>query len=253
MYFEVLPAKVFRKSPKLEDGILTYSFAENLKTGTIVEIPLGKSKTIGVIYKKVEKPEFEVKDIIRRLYSEPLPSHLVKSIIWLSEYYLVPLPQVVSLFLPNTIGKKHKIAATVPEKPLKSINSPLNTVQKQALKALEEATTNTKLLHGVTGSGKTNIYLTLAHRAYTSKKSTILLVPEIALTSQLVQIFKETFGDNIILIHSKQTDKVRRDTFESLLKSDAPKIVIGPRSALFAPLNNLGLIIIDEAHESPYF
>ena len=253
MYFEVLPAKVFRKSPKLEDGILTYSFAENLKTGTIVEIPLGKSKTIGVIYKKVEKPEFEVKDIIRRLYSEPLPSHLVKSIIWLSEYYLVPLPQVVSLFLPNTIGKKHKIAATVPEKPLKSINIPLNTVQKQALKALEEATTNTKLLHGVTGSGKTNIYLTLAHRAYTSKKSTILLVPEIALTSQLVQIFKETFGDNIILIHSKQTDKVRRDTFESLLKSDAPKIVIGPRSALFAPLNNLGLIIIDEAHESTYF
>ncbi len=253
MYFEVLPAKVFRKSPKLEDGILTYSFAENLKIGTIVEIPLGKSKTIGIIYKKVEKPEFEVKDIVRKLYDKPFPSHLVKSIIWLSEYYLVPLPQVVSLFLPNTIDKKHKIASPLPEKPLKTIDIPLNTAQKQALKALEEATTSTKLLHGITGSGKTNIYLTLAHHAYVAKKSTILLVPEIALTSQLVQIFKETFGENVILIHSKQTDKVRRDTFESLLQSDTPKIVIGPRSALFAPLKNLGLIIIDEAHESTYF
>lgn len=253
MYFEVLPAKVFRKSPKLEDGILTYSCAENLKVGTIIEIPLGKNKTVGIIYKKVEKPDFAVKDIIRKLYDEPLPSHLVKSIIWLSEYYLVPLPQVVSLFLPNTIEKKHKIAAESPEKPLKTADIPLNPAQKQALNAIETIKSNTKLLHGITGSGKTNIYLTLAHRAYAAKSSVILLVPEIALTSQLVQIFKETFGENVILIHSKQTDKVRRDTFESILSSSTPKIVIGPRSALFAPLKNLGLIIVDEAHESTYF
>lgn len=253
MYFEVLPAKVFRKSPKLEDGILTYSCAENLRIGTIVEIPLGKNKTVGIIYKKVEKPDFAVKDIIRKLYDEPLPSHLVKSIIWLSEYYLVPLPQVVSLFLPNTIEKKHKIATESPEKPLKTADIPLNPAQKQALKAIEAIKNNTKLLHGITGSGKTNIYLTLAHRAYAAKSSVILLVPEIALTSQLVQIFKETFGENVVLIHSKQTDKVRRDTFESILSSSAPKIVIGPRSALFAPLKNLDLIIVDEAHESTYF
>lgn len=256
MYFEVLPAKVFRKSPRLEDGILTYSFSENLEPGTIVEIPLGKSSTVGIVYKKVKKPEgdFKIKEIIKSLYDSPLPEHLLKAIVWLSGYYLVPLPQVVSLFLPNTLEKKHKIATDGSNNcELKNIDIPLNSAQKTALSSLSKIESNTKLLHGITGSGKTNIYLTLAKKTFQENASTILLVPEIALTSQLVEIFKETFGENVILIHSKQTDKTRRETFEKILSSKSPKIVIGPRSALFSPLKNLGLIIIDEAHESTYF
>ena len=256
MYFEVLPAKVFRKSPRLEDGILTYSFPENLEPGTIVEIPLGKSSTVGIVYKKDKKPEgdFKIKEIIKPLYDSPLPEHLLKAIIWLSGYYLVSLPQVVSLFLPNTLEKKHKIATSSSENAeLKNIDIPLNSAQKTALSSLTKIGSNTKLLHGITGSGKTNIYLTLAKKTFQNSDSTILLVPEIALTSQLVEIFKETFGENVVLIHSKQTDKTRRETFEKILSSESPKIVIGPRSALFSPLKNLGLIIIDEAHESTYF
>lgn len=256
MYFEVLPAKVFRKSPRLEDGILTYSFSENLEPGTIVEIPLGKSSTVGIVYKKVKKPEgdFKIKEIIKPLYDSPLPEHLLKAIVWLSGYYLVPLPQVVSLFLPNTLEKKHKIATDGSNNcELKNIDIPLNSAQKTALSSLSKIESNTKLLHGITGSGKTNIYLTLAKKTFQESVSTILLVPEIALTSQLVEIFKETFGENVVLIHSKQTDKTRRETFEKILSSKSPKIVIGPRSALFSPLKNLGLIIIDEAHESTYF
>lgn len=256
MYFEVLPAKVFRKSPRLEDGILTYSFSENLEPGTIVEIPLGKSSTVGIVYKKVKKPEgdFKIKEIIKPLYDSPLPEHLLKAIVWLSGYYLVPLPQVVSLFLPNTLEKKHKIATDGSNNcELKNIDIPLNSAQKTALSSLSKIESNTKLLHGITGSGKTNIYLTLAKKTFQESVSTILLVPEIALTSQLVEIFKETFGENVVLIHSKQTNKTRRETFEKILSSKSPKIVIGPRSALFSPLKNLGLIIIDEAHESTYF
>ena len=254
MYYEVLPAKVFKKSPRLEDGVLTYSFPENLEKGTLVEVPLGKKSTLGIIYKKVSKPEFETKDILRKISDTPLPIHLLKSILWLSEYYLVALPQVVSLFLPNTLEKRHKIAESSNSvTSIKSSDIPLNIAQKRALSELEAKASNTKLLHGITGSGKTNIYLTLATRAYKAKSSTILLVPEIALTSQLVQIFKETFGENVVLIHSKQTEKTRRDTFEKLLTAKTPKIVIGPRSALFAPLKDLGLIIVDEAHESTYF
>lgn len=256
MYFEVLPAKVFRKSPRLEDGILTYSFSENLEPGTIVEIPLGKSSTVGIVYKKVKKPEgdFKIKEIIKPLYDSPLPEHLLKAIVWLSGYYLVPLPQVVSLFLPNTLEKKHKIATDGSNNcELKNIDIPLNSAQKTTLSSLSKIESNTKLLHGITGSGKTNIYLTLAKKTFQENTSTILLVPEIALTSQLVEIFKETFGENVVLIHSKQTDKTRRETFEKILSSKSPKIVIGPRSALFSPLKNLGLIIIDEAHESTYF
>ena len=255
MYYEVLPSKIFRKSPKLEDGILTYAFEEPLNPGDIVSVPLGKNSVLGLVYKKVKKPEgdFKIKNIEKKLYEKSLPSHLLKSIVWLSNYYLVPLPQVVNLFLPNTLEKKHKIAI-FSEKSLNIKGEiPLNTAQKRVLKELRASEANTKLLHGITGSGKTNIYLTLAREAIEAKKSVILLVPEIALTSQLVKIFSDTFSENVVLIHSKQTDKTRRETFEKLLNSEVPKIVIGPRSALFAPLKNLGLIIVDEAHESTYF
>ena len=258
MFYEVLPAKVFRKSPKLEDGILTYSYPKNLKKGTLVEIPLGKNSTLGIVYRKVEAPsgDFKLKDIVRPLYDTPLPTYLLNAMLWLSKYYLVSMPQVVSLFLPNTLEKRHQIAETA-EKSIKITKKPekipLNPAQKRALDALGAVKTNTKLLHGITGSGKTNIYLTLAMAEFKANRSTILLVPEIALTSQLVSIFKQTFSENIVLIHSKQTEKTRRNTFEKLLHSKTPKIVIGPRSALFAPLENLGLVIIDEAHESTYF
>lgn len=255
MYFEVLPAKVFKKSPLLEDGILTYTFDQNLPVGTIVEIPLGKTTTVGVIYRKINHftADFKVKSIIRLLYDTPLPSHLLKTIIWLSEYYLTPLPQVVNLFLPSTLSNRHKLAqpAVTAITPHTSIT--LNSAQKKAVASLIEVKPNTKLLHGITGSGKTNIYLSFALEAFKNGRSTILLVPEIALTSQLVTVFQQTFSKDIILIHSKQTAKTRRDNFEQLLLSTTPKIIIGPRSALFAPVKNLGLIIIDEAHEPTYF
>ena len=132
-------------------------------------------------------------------------------------------------------------------------NISLNTAQKNALEGLYQAVCATKLLHGVTGSGKTNVYLEMAARALKRQKSTIVLVPEIALTGQLVQVFEEVFGDRVVVIHSKQTEAERHLVFDSLLLSEEPRVVIGPRSALFAPLSDLGLIIIDEEHEGTYY
>ena len=129
----------------------------------------------------------------------------------------------------------------------------LNMAQKKALEGLQKAPGATKVLFGVTGSGKTNVYLKLAQNALEAQKSTILLVPEIALTGQLVRVFREIFGDRVLVIHSQQTEAERHLIFERILLSDGPMIVIGPRSALFAPLSNLGLIIIDEEHETTYF
>ena len=146
-------------------------------------------------------------------------------------------------------NSNHFMIRKVPNGP----SIPLNPAQKNALEALQKTPGATKLLFGVTGSGKTNIYLTEALRALSAQKSVILLVPEIALTGQLVKIFQETFKTGVVLIHSKQTEAERHKTFDSLLLSNVPKIVIGPRSALFAPLSDLGLIIIDEEHESTYY
>ena len=130
---------------------------------------------------------------------------------------------------------------------------PLNPAQKKALEGLSKGLGGAKLLLGVTGSGKTNIYLEMAARALSGQKSVVLLVPEIALTGQLVKVFREVFPEIVTVIHSKQTEVERQKIFDALLFSDKPQIVIGPRSALFAPLFNLGLIIIDEEHESTYY
>ena len=130
---------------------------------------------------------------------------------------------------------------------------PLNPAQKMALEGLQKAPGATKLLFGLTGSGKTNIYLKMALDAFKRQQSTIVLVPEIALTGQLVRVFRQVFGENVVLIHSKQTEAERHLIFDSLLFNEEPKIVIGPRSALFAPLSNLGLIAIDEEHETSYY
>ncbi len=236
---------------------LTYDFDENLEIGQIVLVPLSKKTVPGVIVKKVAQPNFKTKSILKILYSETLPNHLVKTAKFVNDYYL--MANAVSLILPTGVEKKRRKTEQMFGKSEKTeqieLNREikLNKAQKNALEALEKARSATKLLNGVTGSGKTNIYLKMALDAFKQQKSTILLVPEIALTGQLVRVFQEFFGDKVVLIHSKQTEAERHLIWEALLESGTPKIVIGPRSTLFAPLNNLGLIIIDEEHESSYY
>ncbi len=251
MLYEVIPTQIFRKNT----NFLTYYSDKNLKPGHIVIIPLGKKTIVGIVKKKTEeKIVFKPKPIEKLLYETPLPNHLLKSIIWLSKYYCVSMPAVASLVLPQGITKKRREKTKIPPKLTQKLPIiPLNPAQKQALKALRNAKEATKLLHGVTGSGKTNIYLKMTSECLNQGKSTILLVPEIALTSQLIQIFESAFGTTVTTVHSRQTESERHQIWQKILNSNDPQIIIGPRSALFAPLNNLGLIIIDEAHESTYY
>ena len=253
MFYEVIPAKQIGRNSV---DFLTYSSEMDLKPGSLVLVPLKSTKIPGIIVKKTPKPKFKVKPIEKLLYDEPLPNHLFKSLFWLSEYYLNPLPSVASAILPNGLEKNRR--KTPPSNssnlPLeKKSRIPLNPAQKQALERIESTPTATKLLFGITGSGKTNIYLKLAEKALKDHQSVILLVPEIALTSQLVQVFERTFEKNIVLLHSRQTDASRHRIWEQILLAKSPQIIIGPRSALFAPVKNLGLIIIDESHESSYY
>ncbi len=256
MFFEVIPTEVYRSGA----GALTYSSKLPLRPGHLVLIPLGRRTTTGIVLKAVKQVDFPTKPIITLLHPYPLPAHLLKVALWLSEYYLSPLPACANLLIPSGItARTVKIA---PEEP-KTISSadfsdsiPLNRSQQTALKALYEAPGATRLLRGVTGSGKTNLYLKMALKCLREQKTTIILVPEIALTSQLVKIFEQTFSKRVILIHSNQTLVERRQTWLRLLASSyhqEPLVVIGPRSALLTPLHNLGLIIIDEAHESAYY
>lgn len=245
-YYLIAPAKTFHSS----DNLLTYSSETPLKIGQIVEIPLGRQSTIGIVVKNTTQPDFDTKPITKIIYEQPLPKKLVDALFWLSSYYRCPLSTVIQAALPRGITKNRR--GKLPEVPnITPIDNPLNSAQRAAIRAIEENPANTILLHGITGSGKTNIYIELCARTLAKNQSVILLVPEIALTSQLVRNFQQHFK-NITLLHSNLTESLRHQLWEKILTDNQPQVIIGPRSALFAPVQDLGLIIIDEAHEPAY-
>ena len=131
----------------------------------------------------------------------------------------------------------------------------LTDEQRQAVEAIGSAITEphqeTFLLQGITGSGKTEVYLRAAAQAMEAGKQVLLLVPEIALTAQIVKRFQAWFGDEVAVAHSKLSQNERADVWYKM-RTNSAKLLIGVRSAVFAPFSDLGLIIIDEEHESSY-
>ncbi len=246
-YYLIAPAMTFHSS----DNILTYASSTPLKPGHIVEIPLGKKSCIGIVVKNTTEPDFETKEILRLVYDTPIPKNLLSALLWLPEYYRCPLSTVVQAALPRGITKKRRPLKLPAEEIAKSQDFPLNPAQENAIKSIESNPANTVLLHGITGSGKTNVYLALAQHTIKNGQSFTLLVPEIALTSQLVRNFQAHF-DNVTVLHSEQSESLRHQLWQKILQDEKPQIIIGPRSALFAPVHNLGLIVIDEAHEPAY-
>jgi primosomal protein N' (replication factor Y) (superfamily II helicase) len=132
-----------------------------------------------------------------------------------------------------------------------TLNVTQQKVYERVCKAVDEHTHRTFLLHGVTGSGKTQVYIEAIRHCVDAGKSAIVLVPEIALTPQIVRRFKTHFADRALVVHSRMSPGERYDVWR-LAVSGACRVVIGPRSAIFAPLENLGLIVVDEEHEGSY-
>jgi len=127
----------------------------------------------------------------------------------------------------------------------------LNDEQKKVIDSVELNKFNPYLLHGVTGSGKTEVYMNIIEKVLKEKKEAIVLVPEISLTPQLVNVFKKRFGDDIAILHSGLSNGEKYDEWRKIERKEV-SVVIGARSAIFAPFTNLGIIIIDEEHSSTY-
>src|SRR5262249_11319919 len=174
-----------------------------------------------------------------------------------------PLGEVLKASLPPGITQKHvdRTGAAVvttqerwlpPPAPPSPSPPTLTTDQLSALFAIQEsAGFHTVLVHGVAGSGKTEVYLRAAEHYLSQGKSTLVLVPEIGLTPQLTNRFEERFAGRTAILHSSLTKRQRIDEWLRIRAGGAP-IVIGTRSAVFAPLENLGLIVVDEEHETTY-
>lgn len=247
-YYEVAPNKIVRAG----SASFTYSSKTPLSIGQIVLTEVGKRQLVGVVLHSAPKPTYNTKPITSIIEANPLPKPLVDLSIWLSKYYATPLALVLQTILPSGIQKQRR------PKPSKRnvsnrdrTNNVFNPEQSQVIDSLEKYNDGTFLLRGVTGSGKTEIYIESVKRAIANNTSAILLVPEIALTSQLISEFANHF-ENILVTHSQMTESARHLVWLEALNSTVPRIVIGPRSAIFTPLQNIGVIIIDEAHEPSF-
>ncbi len=247
-YYEVAPKQIIRPG----SDTFTYCSKNPLKIGQIILVEVGKKQIVGVVIKKTNKPTYETKDISEIIEVTPLPKSLVDLALWMSAYYSTPLANVLQTLLPTGIRKNRRPQKETSNKAKRNrTNIVFNVEQESVIKKLDEYKSGTFLLQGVTGSGKTEIYINTAKKSLADGKSAIILVPEIALTSQLIAEFSNHFN-NLLVTHSKMSESAKHSVWLEALNSKQPIIAIGPRSALFMPLDNIGAIIIDEAHEPSY-
>lgn len=248
-YYEIAPIGIIRK----DATHFTYSYEELLPVGTIVSIPVSTKTYTGVVISLVEKPVYQTKSIEKIVEEKPIPKQLVSLSLWIAEYYNTHLGTVLQTVLPSGIAKKRRPSEL-------SIMSPsirdrthflLNKDQSEAISNIKSASPGTLILHGVTGSGKTAVYIELAKEVLAEGKSVLILVPEIGLTAQITDTLRQHF-DSLILTHSKQTESERHQLWRKALTQDQPSVIVGPRSVLFMPLESIGLIVIDEAHEASF-
>lgn len=227
---------------------------EKIKIGQEVKIPLRNQFAKGVIFSfQEEMPKFRLKEIIEIIDTTPaLSEKQLQLARWIMKYYYTSLGLIVKLFLPKRVKRLGKYQTEKYEiKPTKFPK--LTEEQNRAYQKIMAAPPKSViLLHGVTGSGKTEVYLTAIREVLKAEKQVIVLVPEIALTPQTIMRFMARFGENnCVVIHSKLSKTERFLAWQKIRENKA-KIVIGPRSIVFAPYHDLGLVIIDEEHDSSY-
>jgi primosomal protein N' (replication factor Y) len=238
-----------------------YRINSGVEIGCRVVVPFRKREEEGFIVALRDKaPDgLEVHDVRSLIDASPLLRPEIFDLCrWISEYYVAPIGEVLRSALPPGIKSKHierglKPATT--RMPVVPGFSPRPALTKDQTRALD-AITNERgfrpiLLHGVTGSGKTEIYMRAVEQVLNAGKTALILVPEIGLTPQLTDRFAQRFSGKIAVLHSSLTKRQRIDEWLRIHAGESP-IVIGTRSAVFAPLENLGLVVVDEEHETSY-
>lgn len=228
----------------------------DIQIGTHVEIPLGKGKAEGLIIEilqnQTEYEEKKIKPILNPLPKRPTVNpELINLIIWFSKYYLVTPYKAY-----QTVIGSMKLRKLPPHKNTNfQFNDPNYELTQEQNAAIQTILSNPKpdkyLIFGVTASGKTEVYIQIAKKVLKQNKSVLILVPEIALTPQITQTFRQRFGPIVAIIHSGLTPKEHEIEWNKIYQGQCA-IVIGARSAVFTPLQNIGLIIVDEEHEPSY-
>jgi primosomal protein N' (replication factor Y) len=234
----------------------TYEVPDGTEPGSVVAVRFGRARRRGIVTEVgVEAPAgvdvAPVEGVV-----DAIPPALVELALWLAGYYGSTPARALELVAPRSPKrrKEQTPAAEVHALPGESEPAELTAPQSEALTRVIAALDDeggSFLLHGETGSGKTEVYLQACAAALARGRSAIVLVPEIALTPQTVGRFRARFGDAVALLHSALTEAARRDERQRLQSGEA-RVVVGARSAVFAPVRDLGLICIDEEQDASY-
>ena len=242
--------------PRIFDYPHTYLSGkfDKLKSGSIVLVPFGRKKEIGVIWDKQEKTNkiFKLKNGLEKK-SISLNENLIKFINWFSLYNLAPKGMVLKMCLGDKsfFSKNSNFIDNTKIKKKNKFN--LNPEQKRCLDDINGFGNkfNVTLLQGVTGSGKTIVYFEKIKQNLIQGKQSLVLLPEIFLTNQFEQRFEDYFGFKPSIWHSKITKKNKKIIWQNIVNNKI-KLVVGARSSLFLPFKKLGLIVVDEEHDSSY-
>lgn len=241
------------------EGTFTYRVdgSRSVAPGLRVEVLLRGRKKIGCVVEvretlPVEAEGYTITSILRVIDKEPIFTKVqVELSQWIAQTYLCSPGEALFAMLPR--GRRHPPYSD--ETPTYSRGRRpeliLSREQQEAAEGILASDSREIYLHGVTGSGKTEVFLTVIERVVESGSGCIYLVPEISLTNQLVQQVMERFGGGVAILHSRLTHSKRLAEWMRILKGDV-RLVLGARSGVFAPVKKLGLIVIDEEHEGSY-
>jgi primosomal protein N' (replication factor Y) (superfamily II helicase) len=251
-------------------GLFTYrlppEFSLGAAPGMRVRVPFGRRELTGFVVDRTSEPPEAIE--IREVQGLPdgdgeplLPEPLFQLLLWAADYYLHPPGEVLKaalprgLFLPPPTRRRRKPAAPEPEAAAEEPDRQPSAAQKVAGETIDQALTTGGfapfLLQGVTGSGKTEVYLRAIERALELGKSALVLVPEISLTPQLVARFQGRLGHTLALLHSGLGPSARLEAWRRL-RAGTARVAVGVRAAVFAPIPNLGLIVVDEEHDPSF-
>jgi primosomal protein N' (replication factor Y) (superfamily II helicase) len=255
-------------------GPFDYRLPEELSArvgvGSMLLVPFGRRKVLGVVTGLRDRSEIADEKLLaplRALDGDPpapptLPPELVELAQWLAREYCSTLARALALVLPpaatRRLGGRRRAVPRRAEHLAVGTSGEVTQLTDEQVEAVERlcadlssGETRTRLLAGITGSGKTEVYLRLAAETLRAGRGVIALVPEIGLTPQMVARFVERFGDTVAVLHSRLTVAQRREEWRRLRSGEA-RICVGPRSAVFAPVQRLGLIVVDEEHDPSY-
>ncbi|HKO74491.1 MAG TPA: primosomal protein N' [Gaiellaceae bacterium] len=229
--------------------------ADGLEKGSVVSVPFGRAHRRGVVVGLEDEAPPEVEPVaVERILGSVSPA-LVDLALWIADYYGSTPARALALVAPESRARRKGARRREGPKGLPAEEAPrkLTEEQEAALERIVGAlgSGGSFLLYGATGSGKTEVYLRACEEALARGLGAIVLVPEIALTPQALGRFTARFPGKVAVLHSGMTDAERRDERERIASGEA-RVVVGARSAVFAPVEKLGLICVDEEHDASY-